>query len=104
MVGNDKNLLFSCHCIAGLFSYNYEKSEITRFCSYGSQPIPAINSLNFDGNIVEIELLSVPDEVIRIEDARQLVPCFEWCKLVDPHNRNGCKMEKYENMSLDLES
>ena len=101
MVGNDEVLFYGCHCVSGLFLYRESDQTITRYCSFQGVPIPMIDTMYMEGSTLVIVPFDDPGTLVRIASIAQLDACYNWCKSVETHGKNGCKVERFTQPELN---
>lgn len=91
LASDGKHLWFGVHCLPGLFSFDYERHLLTRFCAFANSPLPEIRELTFISNKL------VLNEIIEIsaENIHRLERCKESCFFAEEHTLFNCQSERH---------
>ncbi len=91
-------LWFICHCIPGLFSFDYQSNVLKHYCEYAGHPLPDGDEIILDGNILYFYASTLYQEegaIIEIVVRDVLMECYAHCMLNMPHLRNQCLNQRY---------
>lgn len=102
LVDDGHYLWFVCHCVPGLFSFDYRANILKHYCGYAGYPLPDGDEVTYENNVLNFHTssqLGGEGEIIELNDLYALMECRTPCLLNEAHLPNECLNRRHrENL------